>query len=293
MSLIERALGKAKDTPGSVDTGATTSRRMALKLPPQRIVAEPDLRITQDMQQALGLIAPKEQEHQRASEYRHIKRRIVSEIRENQSRRVVLVASAVAGEGKSFTSANLSRSLALEPDFSVLLIDADVVKPRLSESLQVADRAGLMEALVDPACDVERLVLTTDVEGLSFLPSGSSAEHATELFASERMRELLDRLLMVPNRIIVIDSLPLLQTTEARVLAPLAGQVLLVVRAESTPQSSVDSALQVIGPGANVKLILNATVRTRVTRYLGYGHGHGYGYNYNYGTTPDREATRK
>src|SRR5512139_1864971 len=103
MSLIERALGKAKDAPGSVDTGATTSRRMALKLPPQRIVTEPDLRITQDMQQALGLIAPKEQEHQRASEYRHIKRRIVSEIRENQLRRVVLVASAVAGEGKSFT----------------------------------------------------------------------------------------------------------------------------------------------------------------------------------------------
>jgi hypothetical protein len=49
------------------------------------------------------------------------------------------------------------------------------------------------------------------------------------------MRAVLDRLLQVPNRIILIDSLPLLQTTEARALMPFASQVLLVVRAESTP----------------------------------------------------------
>jgi receptor protein-tyrosine kinase len=93
------------------------------------------------------------------------------------------------------------------------------------------------------------------------------------------MRQVLDQLLSVPNRIVVIDSLPLLQTTEARALTPLASQLLLVVRAESTPQVAVKQALELISPEANVKVVLNAVVRSRLTRYLGYGYGYDYDYS--------------
>jgi MinD-like ATPase involved in chromosome partitioning or flagellar assembly len=155
-----------------------------------------------------------------------------------------------------------------------------VIKPFVSQSLGIAERKGLMDALLDPVCNPEDLVLTTDIEGLSVMPAGSVSEHATEYFASGRAREVLEQLLAVPNRIIVVDTLPLLQTTEARALAPFAGQVLLVVRAESTPQAAVREALAVLGGATNVKLILNATVRTRVTRYLGHGYGYGYEYSY-------------
>ena len=247
---------------------------------PQRQAPNPQIRITEEMQEALGLRAPKEQERQRASEYRHIKRQLVSELRQNPARRVIVVASALAGEGKSFTAANLARSLALEPDHTVLLVDADVIKPRLSTILGIADRLGVMDALVDPSCNPEDLVLTTDIEGLSVMPAGSVSENATEYFASQRRVDVLQRLLAVPNRIVVIDTLPLLQTTEARALSSLGGQILLVVRAESTSQAAVQEALSVIGPGANVKIVLNATVRTRLTKYLGHGYGYGYEYSY-------------
>jgi exopolysaccharide/PEP-CTERM locus tyrosine autokinase len=290
MSVIEKALGKARasiasqDAPSTpattarVDTGATTAKQRALQMPPSRLSANPDVHITDRMYEDLGLRAAPAQDHQRVSEYRHVKRHLLGSIRAGQVNRIILVASALAGEGKSFSAANLAYSLALEPDFSVLLIDADVAKPHLSHSLGLLERKGLMNALVEPDCDVENLILSTDIEGLWVLPAGSSHEHATEHLSSERMRAVLELLQETPNRIIVIDSLPILLTTEARVLAPLAGQVLFVVRAESTPQSAVKHAVEVLGKGTNVKMLLNAVVQTGASRYLGYDYGYSYGY---------------
>jgi protein-tyrosine kinase len=284
MSLIEKALGKARQSVAAKPAGESTSssQRIALRMPASRIAGTPAVIFTDEVKKRLGLSAPPDQEHQRAAEYRQIKRGVVGDIRANRASRIVLVASALAGEGKSFTSANLARSLALEPDYSVLLLDGDVIKPHLTRSIGLADKPGLMNALVDPALDIESLVLTTDIEGLSVLPAGSASAYATEYFASERMRSVLDTLLLVPNRIIVIDSLPLLLTTEARVLALLAGQVILVVRSESTPQHAVKQSVELLGENANAKFVLNAVVRTRLTRYFGYG----YGYEYEYGDAP-------
>lgn len=278
MSLIERALGKMQKSAG--DRHAQPSRyRPEIKVPPVRSVAEPQLRVTRPMLDRLGLTVPAGQEHQHAAEYRHIKRQIVDEIQTKPEGRVVMVASALAGEGKSFTAANLARSLAMEPDYTVLLVDADAVKPHVSASLQLVDLPGLMNALVDTSIDIESLVVTTDIEGLSILPAGSASEQATEYFASDRMHAIVERLLAVPNRIVVIDSLPILLTTEARALLPYAAQVVVVVRAESTPQKAVEQALKLIGEEANVKLLLNAVPPTRFSRYLGYDYGYQYSYS--------------
>jgi protein-tyrosine kinase len=291
MSVIEKALGKARanaDAPANgpvVDTGATTARQRALQMPPSRVVQNPDIRVTDQMLEKLGLLADPGQDFQRVSEFRHVKRSLLGAIRAGETNRVILVASALAGEGKSFSSANLARSLALEPDYSVLLIDADVAKPHVSSSLGLLESKGLMDAITEAGRDVESLILSTDIEGFSVLPAGTSNDNATEHLSSDRMRAVLDLLLEVPNRIIVIDSLPILLTTEARVLAPLAGQVLMVVRAESTSQSAVKHALEVLGKGVNVKLLLNAIVQTRASRYLGYD----YGYKYGYGNTADKQ----
>ncbi|MEO8309124.1 MAG: P-loop NTPase [Pseudomonadota bacterium] len=301
MSVIEKALGKARAaqvvaapnanappplTTTPVDIAASTARQKALKMPPSRTVTNPDIRITDAMQNDLGLLAAEEQNYQRVSEFRHIKRTILSAIRSGEVNRIIIVASALAGEGKSFCAVNLARSLALEPDYSALLIDADVAKPRVTQALGLLDRKGLMNALVEPDVDVESLILSTDIEGLSVLPTGGTHNNATEHLSSERMRAVLEVLTSDPSRIIVIDSLPLLLTTEARVLAPLAGQVLLVVRSESTPQSAVQQAINVLGEGVNIKLLLNAVVQTKLTRYFGYGYGYGYGYGVSNGKRP-------
>lgn len=299
MSLVERALTKlreaaAPDGGGQPEATAempesprTAQQRVARRAsdeparPPfPRAVAEPDLTITESLLRDAGLLAPFDQQRQVTSEYRHVKRRLLAEVQAGTANRLVLMASALPGEGKSFSSANLAMSLALEPDYTVLLVDADVIKPNLSRVFGLTDRPGLVDAVADAAVDIESMVVTTSIEGLSILPAGRMDPNATELFASSRMQQVVDQLLAVPNRLVVVDSLPLLLTTEARALVPLAGQILLVVRAESTPQQAVLQALELIGDDANVKLMLNAVVRTKAMKYLGYGY---YGYDYNYG----------
>lgn len=296
MSLVERALTKLREAavpegeqqagqPAEVTEAAPKrAARRANDAPSRepfpRVVADPALQVTDPMLRDAGLLAPFDQQRQITSEYRHLKRRLLAEIQAGTANRLVLMASALPGEGKSFSSANLALSLALEPDYTVLLVDADVIKPNLSRVFGVTDRPGLVDAIADSGADVESMIVTTSVEGLSILPAGRTDPNATELFASSRMQQVVDHLLAVPNRLIVFDSLPLLLTTEARALVPLAGQILLVVRAESTPQQAVMQALDLIGEDANVKLILNAVVRTKAMKYLDYGY---YGYDYNYG----------
>ncbi|MEO6080771.1 MAG: AAA family ATPase [Steroidobacteraceae bacterium] len=285
MSLIELALSKLRN-PGA--SQVSTPRRAVLDAPASKAAEEPQFLVTPQMRDHLGIGDAGVFEHQRAAEFRHIKRQIVAEIQANPASRVVVVASAMSGEGKSFTAANLANSLSLEHDYNVVLVDADAVKPYLTRSLQMTDRPGLMDALANPSLDVESMIVRTDLNGLRVLPAGSASAQATEYFASGRMRQVLDRLLEVPNRIVLIDALPLLLTTEARALMPLAHQVLVVVRAETTPQAAVKEALGLIGPGRKVKLVLNAVVRTKLSRYLGYS----YGFEYNYSSSDKKRDTK-
>lgn len=305
MSLIERALSKARDsaesaatsarapgtavTPPPASHAADSAALESVVVPPfPRVASAPQLLINDKLLADAGLLAPPDQLRQVTAEYRHIKRRLIAEIQSGEVSRMLLIASALSGEGKSFTAANLAMSLALEPDYTVLLIDADVIKPNLTRIFGLSDRSGLMDAAIDTSVDVESLVLTTNVEGLSVLPAGRMNPNATEYFASTRMQALITQLLATPNRLLVVDSLPLLLTTEARALAPLAGQVVLVVRAESTPQQGVLEAINLLGDTANIKMVLNAAVRTKALEYFGYG----YGYEYNYGETRE-DASRK
>jgi exopolysaccharide/PEP-CTERM locus tyrosine autokinase len=293
MSLIERALNKARDRAAPAPVGGG-SRVGAAQPPPSvplpaavparspapRRAEAPELEVTDSLLAGAGLLVPHDQQRQVTAEYRHIKRRLLADIQAGSANRMVLIASALPGEGKSFSSANLAFSLALEPDFTVVLADADVIKPNLTRVFGLLNRPGLMDAAGDRSVDVESLIVSTNIEGLSILPAGRTDANATEYFASSRMKELINELLAVPNRLLVVDSLPLLLTTESRALVPLAGQVVLVVRAESTPQQAVLQAVDLLGEDVNVKVLLNAMVRTKAQAYMGYGY---YGYNYNYG----------
>lgn len=284
MSLIERALLKSRMTDPRKDQSRETPPPVEELLSPRPTPEDipavhsdlPVLEVNQAFLRSKGLIAPDDQERQQRAEYRVIKRGLLSELNKPDATRMVLISSALEGEGKSFSSIHLAMSLAMEPDHSVLLVDADVIRPKLTRIFGLADQDGIMDAVSDPSKDIRRMIVPTSIERLSILPAGRPNDNATEYFASARMRQLLRQLLEVPNRIVVVDSLPLLLTTEARALASIAGMVLLVVRAESTPQSAVLQAIESLGEGINVKLMLNAVVRTKFMDYMGLGYGYRY-----------------
>ena len=184
---------------------------------------------------------------------------------------LVLVTSALQGEGKTFTAANLAISIAMEFDNTVLLVDGDVAHPALPELLGIPKAPGLLDLLLREDLDIGDTVRQTNIEKLSILPAGTRHRRATELLASEKMALLLRELASrVPDRIIIFDSPPLLATTEARVLATQMGQVVMVVAADATSQHAVRQALATIENCEVVLMMLNKSAKTDVGTYYGY-----------------------
>jgi len=184
------------------------------------------------------------------------------------------VASALPGEGKTFTAVNLVMSIAMELDTTVLLVDGDVAHPDLPNILGTRKSPGLLELLTRDDLDIDDVVVQTNIENLSVMPAGAQQLRATELLASEQMAIVLrDLSTRYPDRIIVFDSPPLLPTTEARVLASHMGQIVMVVAADSTKQNTVNLALETIERCEVVLMLLNKADKTDVGSYYGY-YGH-------------------
>jgi exopolysaccharide/PEP-CTERM locus tyrosine autokinase len=217
-----------------------------------------------------------------ASQFRLMKRPLIKNIADlrqaGQLRsNLIMVTSALAGEGKSFTAANLAMSMATELDHTVLLVDADVARPSLAQMLGFESRSGLLDVL-EGKVTLQDVLLNTNIDKFTVLPSGVPRPRATELLASDNMRMLLEEMaLRYPDRIIVFDSPPLLLTTEASVLATQMGQIVMVVRADSTPQTAVQRALTSVAAHP-VKLMVLNHVHHKMMNGPGYGYGYSYGY---------------
>ena len=183
---------------------------------------------------------------------------------------LVMVTSALPGEGKTFTATNLAISVAMELDSSVLLVDGDVAHPALPDLLGVPSSPGLLDLLTEGRVDVADALVKTNIDKLTVLPAGSRHRRATELLASEQMASLLRELATrYRDRIVIFDSPPLLATTEARVLATHMGQIIVVVAANATSQRAVDHALATIENCEIVLMMLNKVTTSEVGSYYG------------------------
>jgi exopolysaccharide/PEP-CTERM locus tyrosine autokinase len=193
-------------------------------------------------------------------------------------RSIIMVTSALPGDGKTFTSINLAMSLARERDMSVLLVDADLLKPHVSRIFGIDEDPGLTTSLMDHSLSVESLIYSTNIRGLSILPAGPPVEHAAELMNSERMRLTLDGLCQTnPRRIVLLDSPPLLITSESRTLLSLAGQVVLVVREGVTPRQAMIDAITLFDEKQVGGIVLNDARGAGMQGYYGYGSYGKYG----------------
>ncbi|MCZ6500477.1 MAG: AAA family ATPase [Gammaproteobacteria bacterium] len=240
------------------------------------------VQVDSDALRAAGFLAPEDDERQLVDQYRNIKRPLLAHAFGKRATRIpdghlVLITSALSGEGKSFTCINLALSLAHERDHKVLLVDADVAKPHISKLFGADAEPGLLDLLdSDRPVDHRDFVVPTSVPGLSLLPAGKARTYATELLASNRMEELMRALGKEdPQRIVVFDSPPVLLTSEARVLTRLVGQVVVVVLAGMTPQQAVLEAVDTIDEGKAVNLILNQARHSADGGYYGGSYGYG------------------
>ena len=233
---------------------------------------------------AANVVTPNAQRSLVADQFRVVKRPLISTAMGKGEKtpahaNLIMVTSAVAGEGKSFTSLNLAMSIAAELDNTVMLVDADVARPSLPRMLGVPEGPGLLD-LLDGSVEMASVLLKTNIDKLTLLRSGTPHARATEMLASDAMRRLLDDMAKrYPDRIIIFDSPPLLLTTESRALAMNMGQIVVVVQAGKTSQSEVRRALATI-ENCPLKLLLLNQARADAHGEVGFGYGYGYGYGY-------------
>jgi protein-tyrosine kinase len=168
--------------------------------------------------------------------------------------KVVMVASAVAGEGKTLTASNLAMTLSESYRRDVLLIDADLRRPSLHQVFQVPGAPGLSDGLItseDPKLPLHRVS-----ERLAVLPAGRPTSDPIGALTSERMRRLIDEAREVFDWV-VIDTPPVGLLTDAALLSSMADGVVLVVKAESTPHDMVVRAVNAIGRERVIGTVLN------------------------------------
>jgi len=225
---------------------------------------------------AKGILVPGSERSQMEEEVRVVKRPLLKNAAGDSAAPIeranlIMVTSALPGEGKTFLAINLAMSMAMELDHTVLLVDADVVCPAVLDRLDVAPAKGLMDVLTDPGTDLADVLLKTNIPKLTLLPAGTSSYRTTELLASGAMEDLLDELAThYQDRIVIFDAPPLLPSTESRVLASRMGQVVVVVEEGKTPRAKVAQAFETLESSPVVMSVLNKHRGKMASTVYGY-----------------------
>ena len=171
---------------------------------------------------------------------------------------LVLVTSTRPAEGKSFAALNIAASLARTGSRPVLLVDVDDKVRCLSELLGLSNAAGLLDLVADDTLQPERMMVATPEPELHLLPLGNRSAGLAAVKRSQPLPEVADRLSQdFARSTIVIDTGPLLATSDPSVLAPTVSQILMVVEAGRTQRAELEAALEMIKACPKVVLLLN------------------------------------
>ncbi|MHC9294310.1 polysaccharide biosynthesis tyrosine autokinase [Mycobacterium sp. LTG2003] len=198
--------------------------------------------IAHDSSRGAGAIVPAGDHGARGEAFRQLRTNLQFAA-VDQIPKVIVVTSAVAGEGKSSVAGNLAAALA-RVGTRVCLLDGDLRRPSVAKYFHLNDGVGLSEALVGQA-GVEEILQPVH-QGLTALSSGTIPPNPAELLSSQRFPPLLAEL-KERFDIIVVDAPPILPAADAAVLAAHADAVVLVVHAGKTTQNQFDRALGSLG----------------------------------------------
>ena len=208
--------------------------------------------------------------------------------------KTIIVSSSNPNEGKTTTTVNIAISIA-QADHRVLLIDADLRKPKIHHYFSVANSPGLTNYLGDSIslkkkADLFSVIHPTEYENLSILCSGSIPPNPAELLGSELMSDFLNEI-STKYDYIIIDTPPINVVSDALPLIREADGVVLVVRQNQTTHPDLQKALSSL-EFIDAKLLgfVVNFVESKAGRkysYKGYGYSnysYGYGYGYGYGS---------
>jgi protein-tyrosine kinase len=183
--------------------------------------------------------------------------------------KVVMMASAVAGEGKTLTAVNLALTLSGSYRKRVLLIDADLRRPAMHQVFRLDASYGLADGL-DPA-NKAKLVVRQVSPTLSVLPAGRPTSDPMAALISERMRRLIEEA-RETFEWVIIDTPPLVLLPDANLLASMVDGAVLVIKAASTSHDLLKRAVEAVGRPRIVGVVLNRATASSIDDYGGYDY---------------------
>jgi protein-tyrosine kinase len=190
-----------------------------------------------------------------------------------QSGELIMVTSARPGEGKSFTSLNLAGAIAHNIMRPTVLVDVDFKKRSITHLLRLGDRKGLLDVASTGRVQIENLIIPTAIEHLSILPVGRDAGDIDGGMERRPVAQIIEYLASrFPDYIFILDLPPCLSTSDPSTLAPVVNETIMVVEAERTQRSEVESALDLIKLCPKVSVMLNKIRTTRRHTFGAYDY---------------------
>lgn len=203
-------------------------------------------------------------------------RKIRAEIYRMPGIRTVLVTSATQGEGKTLVAANIAVMISRDMNKKSLLLEADLRNPVLCRYFGISNGTGLTDYLAGSA-GLSDVILTIGKERLTIIPGGKPLPNSGELISSKKMSDLVRELKTAyPDRIIIIDSPPLLETSDPLLLSSLVDGIIIVIRSGVTSRETVKQAIGPLPQDKIIGTVLNGLKFSSGSMRKRYFGSHGY-----------------
>ena len=196
----------------------------------------------------------------------------------NQKNKTIMVTSSTSGEGKTYISENLAIAYAVS-NKRTIVIGADLRRPRLYKDFNKHAKYGISNYLENSKIKIEDIILKSEDKNLDLIYSGYKPERPAELFASDRFLELIDKLKLLYD-IIIIDTPPVGLVADALIISKSVDINLFVVRHKVSSKASLNfiNELEKNNKFKNINIVFNDVTSSDENHY-GYGYGYGYVYH--------------
>ncbi|MDI9245591.1 polysaccharide biosynthesis protein [Marinobacter sp. CHS3-4] len=240
--------------PSSLELGAGAVDKYVISKQINRM-QEPRRLTTDDLDER-RIIYPESPNRQLINRFRNLRTKLLEKSGGNNF--TMVVTGACEGAGSSFTALNLAAAFAFDESKTAVVIDCNLREPSIHSNLDIVPDAGLTDFLDDPDYDIARILYPTGIPRLRLIPAGSRRETPAEFFTSFRMKQFLQAVRRrYPDRFIILDTAPISQSPDARILTELCDYALLVVPHGKLTVSAIENAAGSLNSAKFVGAVLN------------------------------------
>lgn len=240
--------------PSSLELGAGSVDKYVISK--QIVRMQEPRRLTPDDLEERRIVYPESPNRKLVNHFRNLRTKLLEKSGGNNF--TLVVTGARDGAGSSFVALNLAAAFAFDEAKTALVIDCNLREPALHSALDIVPDTGLTDFLDDPDYDIGRIIYPTGIPRLRLIPAGSRRETPSEFFTSFRMKQFLQAIRRrYPDRFIVLDTAPITDSPDARILTELCDYAMLVIPHAGMTPEGIEAAAGALAREKFVGAVIN------------------------------------